>query len=543
MDQPTSDPTPRAKRTVAHRMSAAALRVAVALALSSASGVCAVGGSLMLLAGAAQAGEADGPIVIAGPNEQNPAALAELAQHMQAAPAKRSGSAATLAAATAQSLSRGPSTRETDPFVRAANASGSIVIAGSGDTPAAPQMIRTNFKPDANGVVTIPAPGRAGTGAMNTANLPDAANAADPASPAGASTRVNLAQASRRVVPVVVTPAPQSNGARENAGVQPVAANAPSSVANRAAARMSRSAGANASAPSAATVDASAPDSFDTLASRGEPPQIGADGKPVAARPSAPVNSANSTGAAPNARLSATRPASPAASVAQQNLRAAATTAAAAQPAPLPGQQDPEAIRAVALAFLQQQSAGLPGKVDITVAPAFPRGLAACMTLEPFMPSGARMWGRVTVGVRCAGQRPWTIYLQARISLHATYYLAARAMSAGEVLTAADLVAREGDLTGLPQAIVTDPSQAVGSLTLTRVSPGMPLRRDMLRSASAVSIGQTVKVVAAGDGFAISSEGSAMNNASPGQQVRVKTANGQIISGIVKDGSTVEIQL
>jgi len=28
-----------------------------------------------------------------------------------------------------------------------------------------------------------------------------------------------------------------------------------------------------------------------------------------------------------------------------------------------------------------------------------------------------------------------------------------------------------------------------------------------------------------------------MNNAAPGQQVRVKTAGGQIISGIVKDGS------
>jgi len=39
------------------------------------------------------------------------------------------------------------------------------------------------------------------------------------------------------------------------------------------------------------------------------------------------------------------------------------------------------------------------------------------------------------------------------------------------------------------------------------------------------------------------SEGSAMNNASPGQQVRVKTPNGQVISGIVKDGATVEIQL
>jgi flagella basal body P-ring formation protein FlgA len=220
-----------------------------------------------------------------------------------------------------------------------------------------------------------------------------------------------------------------------------------------------------------------------------------------------------------------------------------ATVAAPAQAAPLPGQQDPEAIHAAALAFLQQQAAGLPGKIDITVAAAFPRGLAACTSLEPFMPTGARLWGRLTVGVRCVGERPWTIYLQARISMYATYYLAARAMAPGEVFTAADLVARNGDLTGLPQAIVTDPSQAVGSVSLVRIAGGMPLRRDMLRSASAVAIGQTVRVVAAGDGFSISAEGSAMNNAAPGQQVRVKTANGQIISGIVKDGGTVEIQM
>ncbi|XUW88353.1 flagellar basal body P-ring formation chaperone FlgA [Burkholderia sp. M6-3] len=523
MDQHTFDPTHRAQRAAAHRLCAAALRVAARLLLSSSLGVPGVGAAAlcapaaaMLIANAAHAGEADGPIVIAGPNEKDPAALTELAEHMQATPAKRAGSSATLAAATAQSLTRGSASRDADPFSRAANASGSIVIAGSGEAPAAPQMIRTSFKPDANGVVTIPAPGRAGSAATSASNL----NPADAA-------RLNEMPAPRRVVPVVVTPAPQANGVRQAAGVQPVAANAPASVTGRAAAAASQALGA------------SATDSFDTLASRGEPPQLGADGKPVPARSNALANSTRAAAASPTARVAATRPIAAAPAPAQQNQRAAAP----AQPEPLPGQQDPEAIRTTALAFLQQQSAGLPGKVDITVAPAFPRGLAACMVLEPFMPSGARLWGRVTVGVRCAGQRPWTIYLQARISLHATYYLAGRAMSPGEVLTAADLVAREGDLTGLPQAIVTDPSQAVGSVTLTRVAAGMPLRRDMLKSASAVSIGQTVRVVAAGDGFAISSEGSAMNNASPGQQVRVKTPNGQVISGIVKDGATVEIQL
>jgi flagella basal body P-ring formation protein FlgA len=159
------------------------------------------------------------------------------------------------------------------------------------------------------------------------------------------------------------------------------------------------------------------------------------------------------------------------------------------------------------------------------------------------MPTGARLWGRTTVGVRCTGERPWTLYVQVRISINATYYLAARAIAPGEVLTSADLIARDGDLTTMPQAIVTDPTQAVGAVALSRVPAGLPLRTDMLRGASSVAIGQNVHVVADGSGFSISAEGSAMNNAAPGQQVRVKTSAGQIITGIVKDSQTVEIRL
>ncbi|MGF6924195.1 flagellar basal body P-ring formation chaperone FlgA [Paraburkholderia sp. 40] len=453
-------PVPRSfSRCLAHCLTRAAVNVAVWVA-----------GGIVLLPATTQAQDAGGPIVIAGPAEKNPAALNDLAQRIQT-PAQRSASAASLAAATAQSLGRASASRDTDTFGRAASASGAIVIPGAGEpAAAAPAIIRTNFKPDANGVVTIPP--AASTGASGVA-------------------RVNV----------------EAGPAASVANQRVVVANAPQG------------------------------DGFDSLAARGEPPEFGANGKPIAA--------AAAQAAHPGiARTPATSPGSrqPAAVIAQRTPQTA-TAATAAQAAPLPGQQDPEAIHASALAFLQQQAVGLPGKADITVASAFPRGLAACTSLEPFMPTGARLWGRLTVGVRCAGERPWTIYLQARISLHATYYLAARAMAPGEVLTAADLVAREGDLTGLPQAIVTDPSQAVGSVSLVRIAGGMPLRRDMLKSASAVVFGQTVRVIAAGDGFSISSEGSAMNNASPGQQVRVKTANGQIISGIVKDGGTVEIPM
>ncbi|KWC47871.1 flagellar biosynthesis protein FlgA [Burkholderia ubonensis] len=254
-------------------------------------------------------------------------------------------------------------------------------------------------------------------------------------------------------------------------------------------------------------------------------------GEPAAAMrtalaPRQPAWRANTAAAAPAARP----------------LPAAGASAAAAVATP-PGQQDPDTIRRTALAFLQQQIAGLPGKPAASVASSFPRGLAACTTLEPFLPTGARLWGRTTVGVRCAGERPWTVYLQAKVTVQATYYAAARQIAPGEVLTAADLVARDGDLTLLPLAVITDPSQAVGATALARVAAGLPLRQDMLKSAASVSAGQTVRVVAAGPGFTISAEGSALANAAPGQSVRVRMAAGQIVTAIVKDAGTVEIPL
>lgn len=92
-------------------------------------------------------------------------------------------------------------------------------------------------------------------------------------------------------------------------------------------------------------------------------------------------------------------------------------------------------------------------------------------------------------------------------------------------------------------SIITDPSQAIGSVTLMRVGAGLPLRQDMLKNAAQVTAGQTVRVVAQGDGFAISSEGSALSSATPGQPVRVRTTAGQIVTGVVKDSGTVQIQM
>jgi flagella basal body P-ring formation protein FlgA len=460
---------------------------------------CAAAGAWTTPAALADSGSA---IVIPGPGEQNPADLA------------RMKAMATSGSTRAPAVSANPH-----------------VTFGAVSPQGAPD--RFSAMANQNGAIVIPGPGERPAGVANNAGL----------------TRVDLDQqmVASQVTPVIV-----------NAG-------APATVRRAAYALPS-----TAAAPQAASAE------LDSLTSRGEPPMLAASGAstpppaaaprlmaaaaPGAARgamPAVPFQAHDLEQANQRAKLvqalqamqahatpaAAQRVAAPMSVAAARQAQAGVQTGAQAWSAAPTGQEDGNAIRAAALAFLQQQAVGLPGQVSISVRPAFPRGLAACDALQPFMPSGARLWGQTTVGVRCTGAHPWTVWLQAHVSIHATYYVATHTLAPGEVVSAADIIARDGDLTMLPMSIVTAPSQAIGAVALMRVGAGLPLRLDMLRNAAQVTAGQMVRVVAQGAGFSISAEGSALSNAQPGQPVRVKTANGQIIMGIVKDSSTVEIQM
>ncbi len=208
---------------------------------------------------------------------------------------------------------------------------------------------------------------------------------------------------------------------------------------------------------------------------------------------------------------------------------------ATSQPAPLSG-----SARPVIEHFLLSQTAGLPGKVGITVNTPMSGALPPCEALEPFLPSGARLWGRVSVGVRCNANHPWTRYVPAYIAVVGTYYVAARPINAGQALTLADATVHEGDLTTLPGSVIVDPAQLNGVIASNQIASGAPLRRELLRAVAVVQQGQTVKVVTQGAGFVVSTEGKAMTNAAAGAVVWVKMQGGQLLSGIVHPDGTVE---
>ena len=212
-----------------------------------------------------------------------------------------------------------------------------------------------------------------------------------------------------------------------------------------------------------------------------------------------------------------------------------APMARSATPAPLTG-----AARPVIEQFLWVQTAGLPGKVSFTIDTPVSGALPPCDVLEPFLPSGARLWGRVSVGVRCNTNQPWTRYVQAYIKVVGNYYVATRQIDAGQILTPGDTAVQKRDLTTLPASIIVDASQLSGMIALNRIASGAPIRREFLRAVSVVQQGQNIKVVSQGAGFVVSTEGKAMANAAVGAVLQVKIQGGQVITGIVRSDGVVE---
>lgn len=193
--------------------------------------------------------------------------------------------------------------------------------------------------------------------------------------------------------------------------------------------------------------------------------------------------------------------------------------------------------------FARLNTAELPGQVTLTVGAIDPRLLlTACDAPEVFLPAGSRLWGNTTVGVRCTNtSQPWTIYVPLSVKIMAQTVVATHPLSAGQIVSQSDIQTLESDLSQLPSGIIMDPAQALGKTVIIGASTGQTFRHDMLRAPQVIQQGQTVKLMAKGNGFQVTSEGKALANATLGQPVSVRTQSGQVISGIAKHNGVVEV--
>ena len=183
------------------------------------------------------------------------------------------------------------------------------------------------------------------------------------------------------------------------------------------------------------------------------------------------------------------------------------------------------------------------GEIEVVVGEPDPRlKLAPCEQMEPFVPQGARLIGRTSLGVRCRAGANWVVYVPVQIKLFVDAWVAARPIARGQPLQPDDARLERIDIAALNGNAVLPDMPLVGRTATRALAPGEPLRRDALRAPPVVQPGDAVQVVALGTGFAAQSPGKALTLASEGQTAQVALPGGKVLTGVARSGGVVEVR-
>ena len=206
---------------------------------------------------------------------------------------------------------------------------------------------------------------------------------------------------------------------------------------------------------------------------------------------------------------------------------------------------DPTVLESVRALALGKASEGGAPRVEVAVGQLAPRlHLAPCQSIEPYVPAGVRLWGKARIGLRCkSGPTPWNVYLPVTVKVWGRALVVPAGAAAGATLSSADLAEAEVDLAEEFTPALVDPKLAVGRVLAQNLKPGQTLRAGQLQIRQWFVAGDTVKVLATGEGFSLESEAQALSNGVEGQTARVRTESGHVLTGMPSGDRRIEVSL
>jgi flagella basal body P-ring formation protein FlgA len=163
-----------------------------------------------------------------------------------------------------------------------------------------------------------------------------------------------------------------------------------------------------------------------------------------------------------------------------------------------------------------------------------------CANPHLSLSSNPRLVGNRTVVAQCGNKK---YFLQIRTEAEGQWWVAARDLKAGSVLSSDDLTQRQGSLENLPGGVILNPGNFTGAVLTRPVRAGQPLTENQLRKSWRISRGEEIDIVAYGEGFHIMARGKALDNGAVNDAIRVRMKNGQLVTGNVNNDGSVRINL
>jgi flagella basal body P-ring formation protein FlgA len=186
--------------------------------------------------------------------------------------------------------------------------------------------------------------------------------------------------------------------------------------------------------------------------------------------------------------------------------------------------QSHSSIREAARAYLADLHPGDGAELEIEVGRLDRRlQLNRCdRPIEAFASPSKRNTGRVSVGVRCDGAKPWSLYLTAQVRLFGKVAVAAREIPRGQSIRPADLRLQRMDLTKLRRGYFPDIGELLGKRAKRRLPPGRALAPNLVEMPPAVTRGSRVSIVAQVGGIEARMPGTALAHGREGERIRVE---------------------
>lgn len=198
-------------------------------------------------------------------------------------------------------------------------------------------------------------------------------------------------------------------------------------------------------------------------------------------------------------------------------------------------------IRAVAHDFLVDAA---DGSVEVEVGRLDARlRLQRCsLPLSAWLPPGGRTSGHTSVGVRCDGALPWTLYVPAVIRREQALVVAARPIPRGSTLGPADVSSVTRLMSNVPGGILDSVETAVGQVAVRDIAAGALLNANQLKAPQVVRRGQSVTLSLANGPVAVRVAGTAMKDGTLGERIPVRNLNSKrVVEGVVLADGVIEV--
>lgn len=187
--------------------------------------------------------------------------------------------------------------------------------------------------------------------------------------------------------------------------------------------------------------------------------------------------------------------------------------------------QPPEQIEQAAENHLYGILASEHDHVEVTARGVDSRlNLSKCSgELEPFIPHGRDALRASTVGVSCAGEETWTVYVRMEIKISAAMVVAAHPLSRGTTLQGNDLNLAIRDVRRTHGNWYTNADEVIGLETLRNIRQGDPITSRTVDQPLLIGRGDRVTIQAGADRhISITTHGKAQEDGRKGETIRVE---------------------